>query len=119
MWCSPPSTPCPTPWSATLSWRPWSCCPIAGFDPEAFDRFLARQEDLGTKWAPRYVRIAEHLPVTATNKILKRVVRSERWHTDDPVWWKPERDGPYTRLTPHDAAALDAALDAADMDRPI
>ena len=29
----------------------------AAFDPDAFAAFLAAQPDLGTKWAPRYVRI--------------------------------------------------------------
>ncbi len=33
----------------------------AEFDPEAFAMFLADQPDLGTKWAPRYVRICEEL----------------------------------------------------------
>ena len=27
------------------------------FDPDAFAAFLAEQPDLGTKWAPRYVRV--------------------------------------------------------------
>jgi fatty-acyl-CoA synthase len=86
-----------------------------GFDPGAFARFLADQEDLGTKWAPRFVRVTSRLPLTATNKVLKRVVRAERWHTPDPVWWQPERGGPYVRLTPDDAATLDAAV----ADRPV
>jgi fatty-acyl-CoA synthase len=100
---------------AALELRP----DAGGFDPDAFARFLSAQEDLGTKWAPRYVRICERLPVTATNKVLKRVIRAERWHTADPVWWQPERGGPYVPLTADDAAALDRALDAADIDRPI
>jgi fatty-acyl-CoA synthase len=90
--------------------------PDAGpFDPAAFERFLADQEDLGTKWAPRFVRIADRLPVTATNKVLKRVVRAERWSTADPVWWRPEGGAAYRLLTPGDAASLDAAV----ADRPI
>ena len=50
--------------------------------------FLAAQPDLGTKWAPRYVRVTT-LPVGATNKIDKRPLRAERWYTDDPVYWRP------------------------------
>ena len=34
----------------------------AGFDPEAFPAFLAAQPDLGTKWAPRYLRLVDALP---------------------------------------------------------
>jgi fatty-acyl-CoA synthase len=89
--------------------------PGAALDPGGFARFLSAQEDLGTKWAPRYVRIAGALPTTATNKLLKRVLRAERWHTADPVWWRPEPGGAYVRLDGAAAAALDDALS----DRPI
>ena len=64
----------------------------AAFDPEAFDAFLADQRDLGTKWSPRYVRIAAALPVTATNKVDKAPLRRERWDppAGDPVFWRPD-----------------------------
>jgi acyl-CoA synthetase (AMP-forming)/AMP-acid ligase II len=61
----------------------------AAFDAEAFGRFLTEQEDLGTKWAPRFVRIVEHMPLTGTNKVDKRPLRSAGWKTTDPVWWRP------------------------------
>jgi len=61
----------------------------ATFDAEAFGRFLTEQEDLGTKWAPRFVRIVEHMPLTGTNKVDKRQLRSGGWKTTDPVWWRP------------------------------
>ena len=69
----------------------------AEFDPEAFGQFLAAQADLGTKWAPRYVRVTT-LPVGATNKIDKRPLRAERWYTDDPVYWRPTSDLTYRRF---------------------
>jgi len=80
------------------------------FDPEGFATFLAAEEDLGTKWAPRYVRVTASLPVTATTKVLKRVLRNEGWHCDDPVWWRPAKDGPYRRLEPDDVAELDRVI---------
>jgi len=89
--------------------------PGTTFDPAGFADFLAAQDDLGTKWAPRFVRVAEHLPTTATNKVLKRTIRAERWRTADPVWWRPERGGGYVALD--DAVAAD--LDAAVADRPV
>lgn len=46
------------------------------FAPEEFGGFLAEQPDLGTKSAPRYVRIVDELPRTATNKVLKRTLRT-------------------------------------------
>ena len=76
------------------------------FDPEAFAAFLAEQRDLGTKWAPRYVRVIDALPVGATNKIDKRPLRSERWETPDPLFWRPPRAGTYGPFTAADAAAL-------------
>jgi fatty-acyl-CoA synthase len=59
------------------------------FDPAAFAAFLDGQEDLGTKWAPRFVRIVGHIPLTGTNKVDKRRLRSAAWVTADPVWWRP------------------------------
>ncbi|WP_420638516.1 AMP-binding protein [Candidatus Poriferisocius sp.] len=84
--------------------------PGAGFDPEGFAGFLAGQSDLGTKWAPRYVRWADSLPQTETNKILKRTLRRERWESDDETW---VRDGDhYRRLQPGDAASIRAEFEA-------
>jgi fatty-acyl-CoA synthase len=78
----------------------------APFDPTAFADFLAAQPDLGTKWAPRFVRLAPRLPLTATNKIDKRVLRGEHWECADPVWWRPEREPHYRRLTEDDRTEL-------------
>jgi len=61
--------------------------------------FLAGEEDLGTKWAPRFVRVTDKLPETATTKVVKRVLRNESWHCEEPVWWRPAKDAPYRRLT--------------------
>jgi len=80
------------------------------FDPAGFAAFLAGEEDLGTKWAPRYVRVTDQLPVTATTKVLKRVLRNEGWHCDEPVWWRPEKDAPYRRLESTDIDELDRII---------
>jgi fatty-acyl-CoA synthase len=80
--------------------------PGAAFDPEAFDAFLSEQRDLGVKCSPRYVRVTDALPLTATAKIVKRELRGERWECSDPVWWRPERGGPLQRLTADDADAI-------------
>jgi len=85
--------------------------PGARFDPAGFERFLAAQRDLGTKQAPRYVRIAAALPSTETNKILKRVLRRERWECADPVWLR-EADGRYRRLGADDVTSLRARFRA-------
>jgi fatty-acyl-CoA synthase len=90
---------------ATLLMRPGR-----SFDPEGFAAFLAGEADMGTKWSPRYVRLAVELPVTATTKVIKRVLRAEAWNTDDPVWWRPDKSAAYRRLLPADADALDRAV---------
>jgi len=81
--------------------------PGVEFDPEGFRAFLAVQADLGTKAAPRFVRITPDMPVTPTSKVLKRSLRREHWETADPVWWRPDpRDDAYRRFEPSDAEAL-------------
>ncbi|MXM63364.1 AMP-binding protein [Streptomyces sp. HUCO-GS316] len=77
---------------------------IAGtFDPAAFVRFLAAQPDLGTKMAPRFVRVVERMPVTATNKIHRALLRREGFRCAGPVWWRPPGERAYRRLTREDA----------------
>ncbi|MFJ7344521.1 long-chain-fatty-acid--CoA ligase [Streptomyces sp. NPDC101110] len=77
---------------------------IAGsFDPESFASFLAAQPDLGTKMAPRFVRVVERMPVTATNKIHRAELRKEGLTCADPVWWRGPGERAY-RLRALDGA---------------
>ncbi|MFR0352802.1 AMP-binding protein [Streptomyces sediminimaris] len=77
---------------------------VAGtFDPAGFADFLDAQPDLGTKMAPRFVRVVERMPVTATNKIHRARLRKEGLRCADPVWWRPPGERAYRRLTPEDA----------------
>ncbi len=82
--------------------------PGAGFDPVELERFLAAQPDFGTKWMPAFVRVMQEIPVTATAKVMRRQLREQRWHTDDPLWWKPRMDEPYQRMNPEDVIAWEA-----------
>ncbi len=82
----------------------------ATFDPATFAAFLVAQPDLGTKWAPRFVRIVDSLPLTATRKIDRKPLRADRWSAPDPVWWRPSANGPYRRLTDADIADLHQAF---------
>jgi len=86
--------------------------PGRAFDPEAFSAFLAAQEDLGTKWAPRFVRVVRALPVTATDKTDKKPLRAERWETDDPVWHRQGRSQRYVPLGSADRERLDREFEA-------
>ena len=67
------------------------------FDPVVFEEFLAAQADLGSKSWPRYVRVAEVLPQTPTNKILKRELRSQGTEGHpDRVWVRAARGTAYS-----------------------
>jgi fatty-acyl-CoA synthase len=80
------------------------------FDPEDFATFLRSQPDLGTKWAPRYVRLIAAMPLTGTNKVDKQPLRAEQWLAADPVFFRPARDLIYRPMTDADRAELRAAF---------
>ena len=88
----------------------------AGIDAFAtgLGAFLAGQDDLGTKWAPRFVRVAQAMPLTATGKITKAPLRAEAWRCNDPVFVRDGSELTFRPLTPADAAALDAEAHAHD-----
>lgn len=73
--------------------------PSRHFDAATFAAFLGAQRDLGTKWAPRYVRHVAAMPLTATHKVAKAELRRAAWETDDPVWVRAGRDLVYEPLT--------------------
>jgi len=83
----------------------------AAFDPAAFSHFLGSQPDLGTKWAPRFVRLLGALPVTGTGKVDKAPLRSQSWETSDPVWWRPGRDLTFRLMTTEDRSDLRAQFE--------
>ncbi|MHA5053405.1 AMP-binding protein [Streptomyces sp. SD15] len=78
----------------------------ASFAPSAFAEFLRAQPDLGTKMAPRYVRVVERMPVTATNKIHRVGLRREGFRCADPVWWRPPGESAYRGLRAADVEGL-------------
>jgi fatty-acyl-CoA synthase len=81
-----------------------------GFNPSVFDGFLATQSDLGTKWTPRYVRVVDRLPVGATNKLDKRVLKETGWRVDGPVYWRPDRRQPLRLMSADDARGLEVSF---------
>jgi fatty-acyl-CoA synthase len=70
------------------------------FDPVEFAAFLSAQSDLGPKQVPRFIRLTARLPRTATYKVLKRTLSTQRWRTPDPVWWRPGKELEFEPLTP-------------------
>ena len=56
--------------------------------PAEFEKFLAAQPDLSAKAWPRFVRINDELPKTATNKILKRELIQAGFTAAGGVLWQ-------------------------------
>jgi fatty-acyl-CoA synthase len=79
-------------------------------DAKELSGFLAEQADMSTKWAPRFVRFTAALPMTTTNKVLKRALRTERWNCSESVLWQRDRGAPYEDLSAEDARALEDAI---------
>ncbi|WP_038170691.1 AMP-binding protein [Tomitella biformata] len=63
--------------------------PDTEFDPAGFAEFLAAQQDLGTKWAPKFIRITDALPRTPTSKVIKRTLQAEGTNVTDTLWLRP------------------------------
>jgi len=80
------------------------------FDADELAGYLSAQEDLGRKGFPRFLRVSTSLPVTGSNKVLKRELQRQRWHTDEPVYrWTGRGGSPvYHRMTEDEKRALDA-----------
>ncbi len=65
----------------------------ATLSPKQFEHFLAAQPDLSPKAWPRYVRINDTLPQTATNKILKRTLIKEGVTAGHGALWTRDARG--------------------------
>jgi len=81
----------------------------ATFDPASFATFLDAQPDLPPRWRPMFVRVAGEMVVTHTNKVLKRVLKRDKFLVDriaDPVYWRPRGASELRRFTQDDLAEL-------------
>ncbi|MDV3126900.1 AMP-binding protein [Mycobacterium sp. 21AC1] len=80
-----------------------------GFDVAEFAAYLAAQDDLGAKAVPRFLRVSANLPVTGSNKVLKRELQQQCWRTEDPVYRWTGRGAPaYHRMGPAEKRSLEA-----------
>src|SRR6478752_5641692 len=61
--------------------------------PAGLEAFLGEQPDLSPKAWPRYVRVVDTLPRTATNKVLKRELSAQGPVAGDGVLWTREPRG--------------------------
>ncbi|MFD0023188.1 AMP-binding protein [Streptomyces sp. NPDC058382] len=82
----------------------------ARFDPAAFAAFLRDQPDLGTKMAPRFVRIVSSMPVTATNKVHRAGLRLAGFWSGTAVWRRGQ-EGVYVPFGEPQLTALTAEFE--------
>ncbi|MCD4525906.1 long-chain-fatty-acid--CoA ligase [Nocardioides sp. cx-173] len=66
---------------------------LSPLGPDDLESFLADQPDLSPKAWPRYVRLVDSLPRTATNKVLKRQLSAAG--AADPTWTRDPRGTTY------------------------
>jgi fatty-acyl-CoA synthase len=72
----------------------------AAFDGAALFTWLHAQPDLGTKWTPMFVAVADQLPTTATGKLTKVPLKEAGLATGYPLYWSgPRRSEPYRLVT--------------------
>jgi fatty-acyl-CoA synthase len=84
-------------------------------EPTDLEEFLVAQPDLSPKAWPRYVRINDDLPATATNKILKRELIAAGISAQGGVLWTREPRGrTYTIEAPGGRAISAAAQPVSD-----
>lgn len=92
--------------------------PGSTFDIDEFASFLGAQSDLGPKWVPTYVEVLDELPLTQTNKVIKRDLVTRRWHAverrdDARIWHRPGKNLEFVPFTRDDAIRLRERFESA------
>jgi fatty-acyl-CoA synthase len=91
------------------------------FDPVEFAGWIDRQDDLSAKWRPTYVRVADALPVSPTNKVLVRNLVHDKFRPDrvgdDVLWMRGRGADRFEPFGDAEAAALREELRARGRDR--
>ncbi|WP_186629163.1 AMP-binding protein [Rhodococcus sp. BP22] len=85
---------------------------VEAFDAADFASFLTAQEDLGTKSAPRFLRVSANLPVTGSNKIVKNKLQQQNWRCEDLIFrWEGRGAPQYRLMTEEDKDLLEKEFD--------
>jgi fatty-acyl-CoA synthase len=81
--------------------------PATSFADLDLAAYLTGQDELGTKGAPRFVRVSSELPTTGSGKLRKKEMQVDGWRTDDEVHRWAGRGAPdYQLMTQQDKDAL-------------
>ncbi len=91
------------------------------FDPSEFASWLDASAEVMTKWRPRYVRVAQSLPTTGTNKVLTRQLSTQKYRRSeigsDQLWVRERGDVVYREFTSSDEQQLRSELQQAGRQR--
>jgi len=86
------------------------------FDGPTFASWMDSQPGLSPKWQPRFLRLCETLPSTATNKVLTRTLVHEKFRSDlvggDRVYVRDRGADTYRRFSQQDESALRASFES-------
>jgi fatty-acyl-CoA synthase len=95
--------------------------PGATFEPQAFARWVDDLADIGPKWRPRYLRVADELPTTGTNKVVKRTLVHQKFRRDrvgaDDLYVRPRGASTFEVFDADDEAQLAQAFGRAGRER--
>lgn len=91
--------------------------PGTSFDGGSFAAWVDAQPDLSPKWRPRYVRLCQALPTTATNKVLTRTLQHQKYRAErvagDAVFVRSRGEDAYHSFDAEAEADLHRAFERA------
>jgi fatty-acyl-CoA synthase len=93
----------------------------AEFDPAALATWIDTEAGIGPKWRPQWIRLAQVLPTTGTNKIVTRTLARQKFRLDqlgeDELWRRTKGEAAYRRFMTDDEAALHRQFVASGRER--
>jgi fatty-acyl-CoA synthase len=83
-------------------------------DGTTLAEWIDAQADLAPKWRPRYIRLTDVMPATATNKILKRTLVHQKFRSDrtgvDPIFVRGRGETEYRSFSEADERRLEESF---------
>ncbi|MGI9576943.1 MAG: AMP-binding enzyme, partial [Microthrixaceae bacterium] len=93
----------------------------AGFDPASFATWLDAESGLPPKWRPSYLRVAQSLPTTGTNKVVKRTLVRQKYRRDrcdgDPLYFRARDASAFEEFDSDSAESLRQEMAASGRER--
>jgi fatty-acyl-CoA synthase len=90
-------------------------------DGTTLAEWIDAQADLAPKWRPRFMRLTDVMPATATNKILKRTLVHQKFRSDrtggDPIFVRGRGETAYRPFSAEDEGRLEESFARAGRQR--